>query len=348
MIIVDNLSNYLLMSAIKLTQHSAKAEQLSVFIQSLVGQSKTIDLYKYKDLTYVNIDILLPILSVEKKWFLSNSESPLHRIKIAGNDYVNKYGITKLLGQSKQKAALRLQDYLYELFYEVETKGTVSKDDLSSRDELISTLEELNKYKILETDRIQMFMEKKKEADAMRNDVIALEQEIIALKEKISSLEEDNQALQDEVDLYKPAAIKLAKYVRIKSKAPPKEAHDLAEDDDDDLPDEKEVLDAKQLIKNPPKKRQVTITTPLTQVDYYIMRSSDTHHDTSYKWAITDNPPSNELKQMSREIINNYASTSLDMIFYKKVSLTQDAKKILSILLDMNDGILEESIIADI
>ncbi len=168
-----------------------QSNQLATFVASL-GIKDNIELYLCGKCVYINISVVLPVLSVDIEWFRKNAEIPTHYIIIKKNVYINKYGMTKLLGQSKQPAAYVLQDYLYELFYKVETEGSVCKEDVVSRKKLITLSDEVNTYKSI-IEKTQDAVEiAKEEARQAINDNAMLELENTKLLDQVEQLELDN------------------------------------------------------------------------------------------------------------------------------------------------------------
>jgi hypothetical protein len=132
--------------AVKVRTEIPEAKQLQTFVRNL-GSTEPAELYMVGTLAYINIDLLLPILSITEKWFIDNSvrydpeifEIP-HYVVIKKGIYVNKYGITKLIAQSREAVAFKLQDYIYEVIYKLEKNGTVTMSEIDSRKELERTI----------------------------------------------------------------------------------------------------------------------------------------------------------------------------------------------------------------
>jgi len=218
---------------IKVTKSIPQTAQLETFISSLGVKSQNTELYLCNSNAYINSNIILDLLSVDIKWFLKNAESPTHYLKLSKGVFINKYGMTKILAQSKEAVAYKLQDYLYELLYKVETDGFVSIENLPSRDmlndsldELIKTKQELELYKTCADNNHKISLTIKEDADQVARSYAELKESNGKLQEQYDALIEANQGLAEESEIYRQLASKLAKYVRAKSKTPPIEAYD--------------------------------------------------------------------------------------------------------------------------
>jgi hypothetical protein len=237
--------------ATRIKKTTPQTAQLETFVSSLGVQFGT-ELYLCNQQVYLNADVIMPILSVQMKWFLQNSETPLHYIRIktktgTSGIYINKYGMTKLLGQSKEAVAFRLQDYIYELLYKMETQDSVSKEDLVSRTKFIKISEDLTMYQNAASKSAEESIELKESIESLRYDYANADSEREKLKNNVTTLQEYIKELESDVESYKTIANKLARYVRIKSKNPPNEAYDesLDVDADDDAEELDEATDLK-------------------------------------------------------------------------------------------------------
>lgn len=237
--------------ATRIKKTTPQTAQLETFVSSLGVQFGT-ELYLCNQQVYLNADVIMPILSVQMKWFLQNSETPLHYIRIktktgTSGIYINKYGMTKLLGQSKEAVAFRLQDYIYELLYKMETQDSVSKEDLVSRTKFIKISEDLTMYQNAASKSAEESIELKESIESLRYDYANADSEREKLKNNVNTLQEYIKELESDVESYKTVANKLARYVRIKSKNPPNEAYDesLDVDADDDAEELDEATDLK-------------------------------------------------------------------------------------------------------
>ena len=278
--------------------------QLCKFVEAL-GVKEPLSVYSYQDLIYINIEFILPILLVDLKWFLKNSESPTHYIKLS-KIFINKYGMTKLISQSSQPAAFRLQDYLYDLFYQVESTGYADKT-LPSRTQLFELNNQLTAYKEVNTSITQQLSELNEQIESLRADLATSDEEIATLKDQNATLE---IAARD-ADHYQNIATKLAKCVRYKSRKPPPEAFDenLEIDDihesdevDDDMLESivDDALDAKlelkrvKLAAKTTKSAKSTKTTKTTKLanSANSANSAKTSHMCKTKCIITAAKPS--------------------------------------------------------
>jgi FtsZ-binding cell division protein ZapB len=355
------------LKASKITKETPKSQQLQSFVASL-GLTDKVELYLCGELVYIRIDTLLTILSVDVKWFLKNAETPLHYIVINKNVHVNRYGMTKLIGQSKQPTALRLQDYLYDLFYHVETDGVVYRDELKSRDELLELTDKLHVYKSI-VDASQIAAEEAKENNnVLRCDYAVLEQDNAKLTQQIALLEDEISEYQEGLESYRAIATKLARYVRIKSTKPPEEAFsDLVdiEEEDESAPDPKIDSDATEArdhhailsktVKKIMTKRHVKAGLPTTlpvppslkdkqkTIMYYLMRSIEPVDELKYKWSLTDiTPDSEHLKRSEEYLEREDGYFPFELVCYRSMQLSNEKKRIIVLFLSLNDGEYEE------
>lgn len=349
------------LKAKKITESTPQSQQLSLFVASL-GLTSDVELYLCGELIYIKIDMLLAILSVDVKWFLKNAETPLHYIVLNKAIYVNRYGMTKLIGQSVQPAALRLQDYLYDLFYHVETDGVVYRDELKSRDKLLELTDELHTYKtIIETSRATL-EEAKESNDCLRNDYALVEQENANLLKQLSQKEDEISTLQEEIDSYKAIATKLTRYVRVKSANPPDEAFSDLVDIEEDLEDSpqisKDALVAKRLYTVMSKKAKVSTAVakdksipchspPILKkppiAKYYLMRSVNPTDGLNYTWSLSDVQPDNAHVTKSEEYLEQEdCDFSYSDVCYRSLMLTNEKKHMILLFLSLGSGEYDE------
>ncbi len=320
--------------AVKVTKSSDKTAQLESFVTSL-GITFKAELYLCNSNAYINIDIILPILSVELSWFLKNAESPIHYIKLSKGIYINKYGMTKIIGQSKEAVSFRLQDYLYDIFYQVETTGIAQKSKIISRDELIKVAKlstqvshlsnELKMCQNTELINKQLITDITSSYEAFKNDYSVLEMEHKNLKKKYSDLEDEHNKLQYEYNNIKSIASTLAKYVRTK-RSDIQEAYDDILDADDDTDTDittthKNALAAKKELKKPMVNIPKIKKQEIHKKTYSLLRSpepqqciSNSNYNTEsnsifniesgsefYRWEISDKDQSDEFKTASQD-----------------------------------------------
>jgi hypothetical protein len=304
----------------RIKQSTEQTKQLETFLASL-GVANTLNLYVYRSDTYLNIDILLPVLSVDLKWFIKNSEAPMHYIKLPDGYYVNKYGITKLLAQSKQAVAFLLQDYLYELLYITETKGYVKASDLKTRDALADCLE----------DSCALIDELKQNNTQLHSDYCIQEMENEEHKKKILELESANDALSKENEHLKDVANKLAKYVRIKH---PNE-QDLPDFIEDTIPDTciNRIMEEASLAKYRLKHGRPSKEEPSVLV---VLRSAWPCCDSLdlYNWRLTNEIPSGTFIEKSKDFaLDECGDPPGDYIYHTMV--LNNKKKLLSVIFDI-------------
>ncbi len=344
--------------ATKLTTDAPQAQQLATFVASL-GVSQSLELYSCENQVYINADVILPVLSVDLKWFHKNAESPIHYLIIKKNTYINRYGMTKLLGQSKQPAAYKLQDYLYELFYRVETDGFVHRDSLVSRKKLLALEDNLETYKSIIENNQASIEEARDAAKAALNDCNFLEVENAKLNRQNNQLDTEIKELTEDLETFRLIANKLARYVRIKATKVPDEAYsDLLEpqDDSDQLSDLSIVQDAiraKTKLKVESKGRSKVIlkgnhtTTNSLVVQkriHYLLRSAEYVVDNTYSWHITDIEPQQDHIDKSEEfLIGDLTISHYPEIVYRTIEISDDKKNTIALFIEVTNGIFDEA-----
>lgn len=341
-----------MLKAIKISPTLPQAQQLVTFITSL-GITQPLELYSCDSQVYINAEIVLPILSVDIKWFLKNSEYPTHYLVVGKNTFINKYGMTKLLGQSKQPAAFKLQDYLYEIFYRIETDGVVNKDSLATRKKLFNMEQNMETYKTIIENNQASIEEARESAKAALNDCNYLEMENIKLNKQILIFEEEIKELNNDLETFRCIASKLAKYVRINSKKPPVEAYsDILdpEENDDERTDNiliSDVIKAKDKLKELKVQSKPMIRKPDKPGNiYYLLRSAEFVGDENYSWSLTDIQPELDHINKSEEfLIGELEQSPYKEIVYRTLQLSDDKKKAILLFFELTNGIFDLSTI---
>jgi hypothetical protein len=354
----------------KVTKSTDASMQLEAFVSSLGVQTKT-DLYLCNSQAYLNADIIMPVLSVTPAWFLKNAETPLHYIKIKGksgtsgtsNLYINKYGMTKLLAQSKEAVAFKLQDYLYELLYRVETQGSVSREDVVSRQALVKLSGELDMYQAAASKSTLEAIELKESIETLRYDYSSSEMECERLRKEVSDLKGEIHTLETDVANYKNIANKLARYVRVKSKKPPSDAYDDSleiDEIDDEVLDEiteltivSDAVKAKNQLKKPIKR---TVKQPIEEetknkqapTKTYMLLQSAEGSFADYKWSLSETPCTEEFKAASKDYaLGDVSDPPAKMIWYADLNISEEKRKVISLFLSLKES-YPESVIAQL
>lgn len=354
-----------MLKATKVSKTTQATAPLETFVASLGIQTKA-ELYSANGVVYVNSDVVTPVLGSDLKWFTKNAEVPLHYIIIKKKIYINKYGLTKLLAQSKEAVAFKLQDYLYELLYQVESKGTVSKADVVSRHELIKTLSELDIYKSIDTHNKLIIDEKDDSLKQLRADYAELDTTHDKLKEDHNALLEQHRELEESYEQLKDAAKKIAKLVRIKSKNPVEEVDMIltdGEDEDEELSSkqieilESEVKEAKKTVNSrkkagAPKRAPVPKKSKVDKKLFYLMRSASHLYDDDgtelSRWHLAESIPEDSIVvdrttyETFKDYCNDYnlgvidpSKNRYEYLWYEDVFLTEYSSRIISIILRM-------------
>lgn len=336
------------------------SQQLTLFFQSLNVQEQP-RVYMYKNNAYIRASVLVPVLKVSLPSFMKSSKKAVHYIIIKGETYVNKYGLTKLIASSTVPAAFKLQDYIYEVIYLLETNGTVSKEDVVSRNELISLMSELDTTKIENNHNSSL-------VDQYRDDLneltIDYQKACISLRDVTAALktaEMTIQTLQRKSDKYHEIALQLAKYVKYISGTKSKktdtvldELSDISEESDlEDYEREQITVDAvrakKRLLTKEVQKKRVPIkkNTPESKTtSYYLMRSTHGYmcdRGITYEWKIitelpncddpltVNNQPYDSFKEFSKDYnLGGHETVPFDYIWYMDLNLTDREYKQLS------------------
>lgn len=349
----------------KITKQIPQSASLETFLTTL-GVTAKAELYLCNSNAYLNSDIILPVLSVPIQWFLKNAETPVHYIKIKPKTggpaqiFVNKYGMTKLLSQSKEAVAFKLQDYLYELLYKVETEGTVSKDEIYSRQQLVNMSTDLNMYQSTASAAILETIELKESINTLRTDYAETMAECLRLNVENDKHEATIKELEVDLNNYKNIANKLAKYVRLNSKKPPTEAYDDSLDTEDNPEDMDEVtslkitsdaISAKKQLRSIPTTKKPTskptsvLTAKQKTKTVSLLRSAD-GYGTEYKWALSDKEFDDAFKQASQDYCLGDIETPPDlMIWYSDIEVTEEKRRIISLFLSLNEFYSEATII---
>ena len=321
------------LKAKKLSNTEVKNSQLAKFVASL-GVNSNLELYLCNDFVYINVDILLPVLLVDLTWFKKNAEIPTHYILVKKNVYINKYGMTKLLGQSKQPAAFMLQDYLYELFYKVETEGSANRDDMVSRKKLLALEDTLSTYKSI-IERSQNDMEiAQEESKSAINDCAALEAENAKLSDQLSETEDENETLKKDLDVYKSIANNLAKYVRATSKKPHEDAFSEALDEDDLDEENADIFDDldenKPLNKTSAIKKSLILEKKAVKAHALLKKKNSTSTSTSTSKTTSDlnsNSNSNATSVSNSAVSNTKKQTNYNIYYLMRSVMPADTNE---------------------
>ncbi len=343
--------------AIKVKKSTPETTQLEIFIAGLGVQEKA-EIYLYNQKAYININLILPVLSVSSEWFVKNAENRLHYIIVGGKIFVNKYGLTKLLGQSKEAVAFDLQDYIYEVITKLETDGTVSTSDVKSRNKLSKTLAELNIYKASDVHNQIVIKEITDELEVLRSDYGMLEAEYNKLhneQKKITSDYEESKNLVDKLKQVNECIV-----LKCKVKNPAEMLQKIYDKykvetdvntniDDIELPSGE--LTSPKSSKKP--KKAATKKDSSGKKEYYIMQSVYPTTDDNYIWRIIDVLPQDDLKnyedyrQFSDAVRMGEPCGYYNELWHSDICLTEAQTNLLAILL-YRLGAMNESLLHDI
>lgn len=351
-----------------ITKSSDVTKPLETFMSS-IGIRDKVELYMYDSLVYVNINAILPVLSVEASTFKKKAEVPIHYITIKNTMYVSKYGLVNILGSSREAVALRFIDYIFEIIYKLENTGSVSINDVTSRSELVKVIGELNLYKATEEHAVNYISSVDKELEQCRLDLEIVECENKQLALANNSLEEQLIEIQERYAIVQEAAKKLAVHAKLTGKSTAKKqalldtltnadedigseiAHaDDAVDSDEDFTEIKSqaLLAKKQLSAKIPKLSEA----PSNKTKFYILQSTTKYYNDDlpvYKWQITNTIPvlANSImdfKEHSADYRLGGIKTSLEYIWFSDIITNNSIFKILNIIFNTVD-LNEEQVI---
>lgn len=342
---------------VKIKNNQIKSSKLVKYVTSL-GLSENIDLYVYNKKIYINADIIFKILLVEPVWFIKNAMIKVHYIRISGNIYVNNYGIVKMLSQSKQQEAYQLQDYIFELIYQIESEE-IAKNDPLIKKKLAETIAGIETYREIAEQKqsiIDDSYELIRELNVEKQQYIT---EIENLKDSVNSLTEEIKNANIELDTMKEIANKLAIYIKISVKNPPDFLNtsrlNIDDVNDDDADSKMEIMeDAKSAYMEFSKSNEkdaltlrkkigknIKKKTAEPKIMYYLHQS--TNNDEKKSWMLSVEKPSDDYLEMS-ELYNlgDISNVNGGFIFYKSVLLTEDEKKNIDFILLITNGELTE------
>jgi hypothetical protein len=317
------------MSAIKVNKCIPAFRQLEIFINSL-GIIKTPEVYIYDKHGYINIDLLLQPLAISIKWFLKNAKFPTHYITIKKRIFINKYGLTKLLAQSKEVIAFQLQDCIYEIIYKLENTEISQIKDVDSH-----ILTELNIYKAVEKRNQLILDDLTKELRQIQatNEICQVDNE--TLRDENETLRLNYDTLLLDYSKLKDITIKIASYIKYKNINKNtktklyEKLEDICEEVVEDLPEldsgddyaysinelKKQALSAKKKL-NMITNTTNTITTSDVRKTYYIMNNVNVTFNSNgekiHKWIVADKLPIDGTIMVNNITYDNYKKFSQD------------------------------------
>jgi hypothetical protein len=343
-------------SAVKKTDPAAR--QLVVFMKTL-GITKKTEIYMYGEYAYINADLITPVLSVSTNWLKKNAEHMVHYIIIKKKVFVNKYGLTKLLAQSREAVAFQLQDYIYEVIYKLETDSVVIKDDVVTRKTLVKTLDELDLYKMLNIKHELIVQQTQEECGNLRADHAVILNDYTNIKQKYDELLIENKDLECGYQKVLSISKKIAKHIRNSGCAQPLELTSIDISDDEFVDHRRmarEALIAKKKLRHIKKNTTKNILTtgdkpsPPNTSEYFLMRSINPiftpDGNAIYTWRVDPKLPNNNkpltvglqnydnFKTFSEDCcLGDILQIDFDYIWRQDVYLTEQYSIILSSLI---------------
>jgi hypothetical protein len=286
-------------------------KQLDIFTKNL-GVVEKITLYMYGKHAYINADLILPVLSINETTFKKSARNGIHYIVIKKKLYVNKYGLTKILAASEEETVYMLQDYIFEIIYNLENGGSVDIKNVDSHEQLCMKMAEIEVQDIaLITNKNELH----KMADqlaGLSNDYYVVESENTKLKKTIDDLQMTlDNSNSDYSSLFKQAK-NLARYVRFNTASTINEVVEL-DSSGDELTENMVSMDkitargmnARRNIykySETGRMRRVRSRSPEREKRikklYYLMQSVESVYAKNgsqlYTWQIADKLPNND------------------------------------------------------
>lgn len=319
---------------------SCKAKKVSpneasgplTLLVKLLNINKPPLIYRCQDKIYIDATEILDLLDVDEKWFKSNSKSLSHYILINNKVFVNKYGFTKILGQSNESIAMKLQDYIYDVIYKLEETGHVNKEDMLARQKL---LHEINFYQNIQAGQAELAESLKQELQTLQNDYTILSDENAVIKEKYDVIQKENDAL---LDLAKKLITSIRTYnEKLLTKGIAAAASRIP-DLDYIINDESYIMDKVYMSKAKPK-HDIS-----NKVNVYILRMLNSKYAPCYYWSglmdisqITDMKLETYITESQQYELNDSKSQAIEDIGYlykRTVSLPHNKAILLSSMIE--------------
>lgn len=234
--------------AVQIKTITPETKQLQIFINNL-GVTNKAKLYKFKQHVYINAAIIAPLLNINLQTFVSRAKQPKHYIVIRKEVYVNKYGLTKLIANSDEEASYRLQDYIYEVIYKLETQGEVKINDIVSRKELERVAADLSIFQAIDQKNQLIISQYEDELKQIQTDNSILEFDIDKYKKENERLTDEIKQLQDENETLTSISKSLAKYVKSNTRSRPVALSEVNIDDEVALSNDDIIHKAQQAKK---------------------------------------------------------------------------------------------------
>lgn len=309
-----------------------KQNELSAFM-STMGLKNSLLLCKAGENLYVACDPLANLLAVKLVDFITSAKTPIDYVKYKGAVCVSKYGITKLIAKSTQPVAYKIQDYMYDLLYRVET-GEV--------DELVDkSIDSRNKL-MVELEEYELIVNSAKNHSA---DLAAADQTLRRLQDENRYLSDELEETKTTLAEYMDIANKLGRFVRLKPNAPVEASSTLLDLDDYDSDTiVAQAMEAKKALK--PKKKK-----PTQHNEYcvaYLYRSAGSI-DGKYQFECQTEKPDEHLIYLSNNwLLDEIGNPPADPIYYDSFECTKQALMILQTVLEFYNGFIEEELMKKI
>lgn len=322
----------------RVSRKTPASEQLSVFIRGL-GEYSAPSIYKYNNQLYIDSGSLMSILSVKSKDFKKHTESPLHHIDVNGTLCVSKYGITVMLSMSREAIAFRLQDYLFELFYRVETTGNVSREDCETREALLA---ELSTYQLADQQRAGVI-------DRQRDEIMQLSDSAAYWKEQAEKYRTLHAECSVQCDIYtsqiaqyQSSHATMCKWLK-KMPNPPECTRDFSDDESEIT--YRDVIRAKKEFEGCEKKFRTLYTKgkpTIATSTVWLMRDGAFPE---YHWSLTTNAPSEAVMARSELVLMGEVDDA-ESIVYATLHCSGEEIRAIKLFLKLTNGYSDEATIA--
>lgn len=164
-------------------------------LMKLLGIRDNLHIYKHNNMVFIEIMPILKLLDVTQTWFINNAIRDVHYLIKDRLLCANKYGFTKILGQSREKISINLQDYIYDIIYKLETNGTVNiMEENKIRERLFN---EVKFYQYMQDYNGSIAEKLKSDLSILQLDYQTLNDEHDKLNDKCKEIESENTKLRE-------------------------------------------------------------------------------------------------------------------------------------------------------
>lgn len=293
------------------------------------------DIFECDSVFYIDSTSIFQLLDVKKEWFKSNADIVTHYLVIFGKIHINKYGFTKILGQSRESIGRKLQDYIYDVIYRLETNGKVSVQE--SSDARNNLLNEVKFYKTMHEHNSELAETIKSDFEVLRNDYAVLSEEHETCSERIKNLSLEKEHLLN-VSKQLVSAIKVYNE-KVLTKGLEKKVRAI--------PDLDDILDSDLSTVILPRKKAAIDE----KRDLYILRYVDKKYYPHYYWkAIYDmsdlDVDEDVFIRISQEFLDGKKEIEFPYIYWRQIKVPTNKMHAMEII--FNNLVVTEAMMDDI